>query len=161
MHRLDSTTSDHEANCETTRSLFTAKALAELFSIDLVSKNQQAGDISGLILENTFLSIAKMIPAVMPAARYLTPLCHEHWRSEKAIPTITSVPILFLSGLKDEIVPPSHMKQLFRLSRSKNIVFKEFPNGDHNSTIVEPGYFNYIEDFLRKFVLPASLAVKL
>ena len=74
-------------------------------AIDLVSKNQQAGDIAGLILENTFLSIEKMIPAVMPAARYLTPLCHEHWRSEKSLPKITDVPILFLSGLRDEIVP--------------------------------------------------------
>lgn len=74
-------------------------------AIDLVSKNQHAGDIAGLILENTFLSIAKMIPSVMPAAKYLTPLCHEYWRSELAIPKITDVPILFLSGLKDEIVP--------------------------------------------------------
>ncbi|QIX00036.1 hypothetical protein AMS68_005553 [Peltaster fructicola] len=125
-------------------------------AIDLVSKNQEAGDIAGLILENTFLSIAKMIPAVMPAAKYLIPLCHEYWRSELTIPKITKVPILFLSGLRDEIVPPSHMLGLFKLARSKAVMWKELPNGDHNSTVIEPGYFAYIEDFLRRYVYPTS-----
>jgi hypothetical protein len=74
-------------------------------AIDLVSKNQEAGDIKGLILENTFLSIAKMIPNAVPVAKWLTPFCHEYWRSEEMIPKITKVPILFLSGLQDEIVP--------------------------------------------------------
>lgn len=81
------------------------QSLGGAVSVDLVAKNRGTGDIKGLILENTFLSIAKMIPSVMPAARYLTPLCHEHWRSENVIGQITDVPILFLSGLKDEIVP--------------------------------------------------------
>jgi fermentation-respiration switch protein FrsA (DUF1100 family) len=74
-------------------------------AIDLVSKNQVAGDVKGLILENTFLSIAKMIPNAVPVAKWLTPFCHEYWRSEEMIPKITKVPILFLSGLQDEIVP--------------------------------------------------------
>jgi len=42
--------------------------------------------------------------SVMPAARYLTPLCHQHWASEELMPKI-NVPVLFLSGLQDEIVP--------------------------------------------------------
>jgi len=32
-------------------------------------------------------------------------LCHQIWPSESIIPSITEVPVLFLSGLKDEIVP--------------------------------------------------------
>jgi fermentation-respiration switch protein FrsA (DUF1100 family) len=74
-------------------------------AIDLVSKNQEVGDIKGLVLENTFLSIAKMIPSAVPVAKWLTPLCHEYWRSELMMPKITAVPVLFLSGLQDEIVP--------------------------------------------------------
>lgn len=74
-------------------------------AIDLCAKNQAAGDIAGLVLENTFLSIAKMVPAVIPVARLLVPLCHEYWRSEEAISRVTDIPILFLSGLRDEIVP--------------------------------------------------------
>lgn len=81
------------------------QSLGGAVSIELVAKNKGTGDIKGLILENTFLSIAKMIPSVMPAAKYLTPLCHEYWKSEDQLPKITDIPILFLSGLQDEIVP--------------------------------------------------------
>ena len=81
------------------------QSLGGAVAIDLVSKNQGAGDIKGLMLENTFLSIAKMIPNAVPAARMLTPLCHEYWRSELLLPKVTDVPILMLSGLQDEIVP--------------------------------------------------------
>ena len=81
------------------------QSLGGAVAIDLVAKNKGSGDVKGLILENTFLSIAKMIPNVMPAARYLTFLCHENWKNEVRLPEITDVPILFLSGLQDEIVP--------------------------------------------------------
>lgn len=128
------------------------QSLGGAVSIDLVAKNKGTGDIKGLILENTFLSIAKMIPSVMPIARYLTPLCHEYWRSEDTIPQITDIPILLISGLRDEIVPPAHMQQLFKLCKSKTVVWKELPNGDHNNSVAEQGYFYFIEDFIRQHV---------
>lgn len=81
------------------------QSLGGAVSLDLVAKNKGTGDIKGLILENTFLSIAKMIPKALPPAKILTPLCHEYWKSEEIIPQITDIPILFLSGLQDEIVP--------------------------------------------------------
>ncbi|KAK5113889.1 hypothetical protein LTR85_010422 [Meristemomyces frigidus] len=129
------------------------QSLGGAVSIDLVAKNKGTGDIKGLILENTFLSIAKMIPSVMPVARYLTPLCHEYWKSEEMIPQITDIPVLFLSGLRDEIVPPSHMKQLLRLCKAKTVVWKELPNGDHNNSVAEPGYFHHVEEFITRQVM--------
>jgi hypothetical protein len=48
---------------------------------------------------------------------------------------------------------PSHMKELFRLCRSKTVVWKELPYGDHNSSVAEPGYFNYIDEFIWRNVL--------
>lgn len=81
------------------------QSLGGAVGLDLVAKNKCTGDIKGLILENTFLSIAKMIPKALPAAKFLTPLCHEYWKSEEIIHQITDIPILFLSGLQDEIVP--------------------------------------------------------
>jgi fermentation-respiration switch protein FrsA (DUF1100 family) len=81
------------------------QSLGGAVSIKLVAKNQNAGDIVGLILENTFLSMRSLIPSVIPPAKYLTLLCHQVWPSETVIPTITEVPILFLSGQQDEIVP--------------------------------------------------------
>jgi fermentation-respiration switch protein FrsA (DUF1100 family) len=81
------------------------QSLGGAVAIDLVAKNQSKGDIVGLVLENTFLSIRKMIPSAFPPARYLAPLCHQLWSSEETLPLITDIPILFLSGLQDEIVP--------------------------------------------------------
>ncbi len=61
------------------------------------------------------------------------------------------IPILFLSGAKDELVPPEHMKTLFELSDStfKPIRFVSFPNGTHNDTFMQPNYFDVIVDFLK------------
>ena len=81
------------------------QSLGGAVAIDLVSKNQHDGDIVGLVLENTFLSIRKMIPSAFPPAKYLAPLCHQYWTSEESLPLITDIPTLFLSGLQDEIVP--------------------------------------------------------
>ncbi|ODA78351.1 hypothetical protein RJ55_05732 [Drechmeria coniospora] len=81
------------------------QSLGGAVSIKLVAKNQHDGDVVGLILENTFLSMRKLIPSVIPPAKYLTLLCHQVWPSESILPSISKVPILFLSGLQDEIVP--------------------------------------------------------
>jgi len=106
------------------------QSLGGAVSIQLVAKNQHDGAITGLILENTFTSMRKLIPScvpllidgmapdgyikstltsnldsIIPPARYIAGLCHQTWHSESFIPTITEVPVLFLSGLKDEIVP--------------------------------------------------------
>jgi fermentation-respiration switch protein FrsA (DUF1100 family) len=81
------------------------QSLGGAVSIKLVSKNQDKGDIVGLVLENTFLSMRKLIPSVIPPAKYMTLLCHQVWPSESTLPNITKVPVLFLSGLQDEIVP--------------------------------------------------------
>jgi len=69
------------------------------------------------------------------------------------IPKIRDIPILFLSGLRDQIVPPSHMKTLFDLCETKIKVWRDFPEGSHNDTVAEEGYFEYIEDFISKVVL--------
>lgn len=106
------------------------QSLGGAVSIQLVAKNQHDGSITGLILENTFQSMRKLIPSlvpsfidasldegysksvltsnidsILPPARYIAGLCHQTWQSEIYIPTITEVPVLFLSGLRDEIVP--------------------------------------------------------
>lgn len=97
------------------------QSLGGAVAIQLVAKNQEARDVIGLILENTFTSIRKLIPRLLlrvvsllqllticsafPPAKYIAWLCHQYWSSEDILPQITEVPILFISGLKDEIVP--------------------------------------------------------
>ncbi|SAM09469.1 hypothetical protein [Absidia glauca] len=121
-------------------------------AIDLVSRNEDA--FSGLIVENTFLSIPKLIPSVFPALRYLTVLCHQQWPSEVNIQRIVKSPALFLSGAKDELVPPSHMTRLYELCGTReNKDWVEFTNGTHNDTCMQSGYFSAIREFLETRVM--------
>lgn len=164
------------------------QSLGGAVAINLVAQNQDSGVIAGLILENTFLSIRKLIPSyvddesfflkwskltdccrVFPPARYLARLCHQYWLSEEALPKITEVPILFMSGLKDEIVPyvtqlvsciyrtnkysPSNMTQLFAVCNSKRKIWRTLPNGGHNDSVAEPGYFEHILSFITEEVV--------
>ncbi|KAF9932758.1 hypothetical protein FBU30_007408 [Linnemannia zychae] len=116
-------------------------------SIDIVARNEDK--FSGLIVENTFLSLPKVIPHVLPMLTKVVFLCHQIWNSERMIRQITRLPVLFLSGRKDELVPPSHMRELYRLlDTTGESVWREFPDGTHNDTCLKHGYFEAIEEFL-------------
>ncbi|KAF2034660.1 BEM46 family protein-like protein [Setomelanomma holmii] len=134
-----------------TRIVIYGQSIGGAVAVALAARNQKQGDITGIVLENTFTSLKKLIPSAFPPAKYLAPLCHQIWPTEATMPQITELPILFLSGLKDEIIPPSHMSRLFQVCKAPK-VWREFPNGSHNDTVAEPLYFQYIEDFLREYV---------
>ncbi|KAF1815671.1 BEM46 family protein [Eremomyces bilateralis CBS 781.70] len=132
------------------------QSLGGAVGIWLVQRNLKHGDVKGLILENTFLSIRKLIPSAFPPARYLAPLCHQVWPSEQLLPQIEDVPILFLSGLQDEIVPASQMKALFDSCRSDAKSWREFPGGTHNDTVAQPNYFESIQEWAFDYVVRNS-----
>lgn len=88
-----------------TKFVLYGQSLGGAVAINLAYQNMQQGDIKALILENTFLSIRKLIPSAFPPAKYLVGLCHQYWNSEEILPKITNMPIIFLSGKQDEIVP--------------------------------------------------------
>lgn len=56
-----------------------------------------------------------MARKVLPAARPFLFLCTENWNSLKSIAKIRpSTHVLLLSGLRDDLVPPQHMKELYK-----------------------------------------------
>ena len=125
------------------------QSLGGAVAIKLVAENQHRGDIAGVILENTFVSIQKLIPIAFPPAKYLARLCHQFWASDETMPKITAnIPMLFLSGLKDEIVPAAMMRTLYEICNVETKVWRTFENGSHNATVAEPGYFDAIWEFL-------------
>lgn len=85
----------------------------------------------------------------MPYMYLIKGLFHQYWSSEKLISSITNIPILFLSGKKDEVVPFDHMYSLYQLSTTKKIL-KIFEDGKHNDTVIQPGYFETISSFLKQ-----------
>jgi fermentation-respiration switch protein FrsA (DUF1100 family) len=113
--------------------------------------------IRGIVLENSFLSIVKLIPIVLPPIGPLAFLCRDKWLSEKSVLKVPeSIPVLFLAGSQDELVPTSHMRELFRLMPSTDKIFKEFPKGTHNDTCIQPHYWSTVHDFIREKVEPVE-----
>ena len=95
--------------------------------------------LAGIIVENTFLSISKMVDHLMP---YLSPfkflVLRINWDSSKLVSSIHT-PILYLSGASDELVPPFHMEQLYKLSMkgsndSNCVRMHIIKDGTHNET---------------------------
>ncbi|CAI2176276.1 8797_t:CDS:10, partial [Funneliformis geosporum] len=135
----------NEFKCNVKQSIIKVygQSLGGAVAIDLVSKNESK--VNALIIENTFLSIPKLVPHILPILRYLTFMCSQIWPSEKSIKKIKFIPILFLSGTRDEVIPQQQMKKLFELSQtSGGKEWKEFLYGSHNETIFQPGYFQFV-----------------
>lgn len=98
--------------------------------------------VAGVVLENSFTSMLDAAMAVgvsfsshvallRPIVRALLP---SRWPSLATIGEI-SAPILFLSGLRDTVIPPAHMRALHdgaSASRLRRLV--EFDDGTHDET---------------------------
>ena len=116
---------------------------------------------SALLLENTFTSVQEMAVQLFPLLRatscIMDRLLENKWQNIDRIENV-NCPILFLSGAKDNIVPPSHMKRLYELASSNssnNVKMKIFPNSGHNDIpftnqgkSVNLEYFQVITTFL-------------
>jgi fermentation-respiration switch protein FrsA (DUF1100 family) len=129
------------------------RSLGGAVSVFLAEKRPHM--ISGLILENTFLSISSMVDTLMPWLSYVKPIVLRiDWSNERRIKKI-SHPILFVAGLQDELVPHSHMKQLRVLaSASRRVEWHEVPYGTHNDSWLRGGESYY--QALRKFIESVS-----
>lgn len=153
------------------------QSLGGAVAIHLASRNPSK--INALILENTFTSLRKVVPHALPFLGPLSFLCHQKWDSVSKLPLIPrSTPILMLSGVRDEVVPCEHMKELWEIAarrqgtkvnslggngnarengkeRERNpevgsgrSKFVEFEQGCHNDTCVQLGYWTAITNFL-------------
>ncbi|WRT67359.1 uncharacterized protein IL334_004330 [Kwoniella shivajii] len=107
--------------------------------------------VSGIILENTFLSLPSLIPLVLPQLpKFVLPiLLTEHWDAHHTMPYIPSTtPVLMIAGKNDELVKPSQMIALRHLRGGGLLKWKEL-DGGHNDTCLQPGYWEIIGDWLR------------
>ncbi|KAK4432841.1 Alpha/beta hydrolase domain-containing protein WAV2 [Sesamum alatum] len=123
--------------------------------------------VAALILENTFTSILDMAGVLLPFLKWfigkssskgpgvLNFLVRSPWSTIDVIGEVKQ-PILFLSGLQDEMVPPSHMEMLYAKAAARNqqCLFVEFPTGMHMDTWLAGGdhYWRTIQEFLEKTV---------
>lgn len=87
------------------------RSLGGAVAIYVASLDYYKDKVRGLILENTFTSIADMIDYLLPAFKFLKFLQRNYWASIDRIGKVIC-PILFIKSLKDEIVPTQQMGRL-------------------------------------------------
>jgi uncharacterized protein len=152
-------------------------SLGGAVAIHLAANEKYARRIQAVIVENTFTSVSDMASALgRPILTKLVSQCpglaigvFEYyvkplalrigWRSIRKVRKIAA-PMLFLSGVQDELVPPEQMRMLYKESakclrdgsNSELTVplrrFQEFENGMHNNLPLMPGYMSVIQQFM-------------
>jgi len=141
-------------------------------AIDLAKKHPTS--IRAIILENTYLSIRALVPRAVPMASPFAALIalSQKWDSASKIGKLPRrIDVLMLSGLEDEIVPPDHMAELWRLLSDKpppaaqgaeggsgsgsgadgkyrRCRFVKVDGGGHNNTSGQAGYWEAVVEFL-------------
>eukprot|EP00658_Telonema_sp_P-2_P010279 TRINITY_DN13873_c0_g1_i5.p1 TRINITY_DN13873_c0_g1~~TRINITY_DN13873_c0_g1_i5.p1 ORF type:complete len:201 (+),score=63.30 TRINITY_DN13873_c0_g1_i5:115-717(+) len=124
----------------------------------LENLGEQQARLHGMILENTFTSVGDMTESLWAPLRHIKMLFKQQWNSARRIADIEcKIPLLFVSGLADELVPSWMMQHLFETA-SSNCDFKHmvrFPYGTHNETWCEGGYYQHLLMFIKKIYLKA------
>lgn len=145
------------------RIILYGQSIGGAVTFDLAARNQSK--IYALMLENTFLSLHKLIPHVLPLLGWASSLCHQKWDSEERLREMIDAAtqdkkakfphVLFLAGAKDELVPPSHMKQLYKMAseaKKSTVVYAKCINGNHVDTVSQREYFPAIANFLKSIL---------
>lgn len=116
----------------------------------------QGVPLAGVMVENTFTSISSMVDQLMPFLIPIKPLVLRiGWDSAAVIPKLGGTPLLFLAGAKDELVPHSHMRDLYRAAvqagGNTNLVSMHvIPDGTHNESWMQggPAYWDAMRAFM-------------
>jgi len=122
-------------------------------AVSVFVSSQKKHPIAGLILENTFLSIATMVDAIFPKLAPLKGLVlRNYWPSADRIGEIER-PIFFVVSLKDEIVPAWHVLRLKEKAKKAQFTdIHQIPEGNHNGgwAVDIPLYFQKISEFIQR-----------
>lgn len=138
------------------------RVMAQLLRARLQAPDTALPMPAGLVLENTFTSMRAMAVEVFPFLKLVSlllrpPILFDEWNAEESIKFLSSHYqhwcCCLLSGLQDELVPPSQMRHLHSLlkeHRPKVLKYFIFQEGGHNDTPNKGGeeYWNSCRKFL-------------
>lgn len=157
---LDYLRTHRSTEIDTSRIVLLGHSLGGAVAIDLAARGENWKKIAGLIVENTFLSIAKIIQYRVPGTAWVRPFLFSNWDSEVKIRELgahSALPILFLCGDRDDTVPPQHMAQLYSIAKhgslsspKDHIEFFTLQGCGHTDTDTKARYFKRIAEFLQK-----------
>lgn len=131
---------------DASRIVLFGRSLGGAVALRLAVDHQDA--IQGLILENTFTSVEDMVSRVVPplgsligTGRPLNFLVTNKWYNIKQVAKLRRPPLLMLTSLLDEMVPPRQMRQLHAAAERVNaaVTWVDFPTAHHmDAFIAEP-----------------------
>nr|CAG4651167.1 EOG090X09ZU [Simocephalus serrulatus]SVE94377.1 EOG090X09ZU [Simocephalus serrulatus] len=123
------------------------RSLGGAVAIDLAARTCNSEKVACLIIENSFTSIPDMAIQILPwkGLRYLPLWFHKNKFQSKRKVTSIQCPAVFISGLSDQLVPPTMMLDLYTHCGSERKLLLQIPNGDHNGTWTKQGYYAQLE----------------
>lgn len=135
--------------------------------------SQRGADIAGVVIENTFTSVEDMAFVLLkricdpskfeaPTRMFLSLFMTSHWRSLSIVPKI-SVPMLYMSGLADELIPSSQMRALYdAVAPAVPKTLYEVPGGEHNTTFYQGGmqYYQAFGKFISQTIAATEAVSK-
>ena len=129
---------------------------AVAFDLAMYAQNNKM-PLAGVIVENTFMSISQMVDHLMPiVAPFKSLVLRMDWNSYRIVPHLT-MPVLYLAGANDQLVPHSHMKQLHKSTTSSSLAkMHVVRGGTHNETWIQGGqdYWDAIVSFMKSAMDP-------
>lgn len=143
------------------------RSLGVAVSIALAAQPQYRDKIAGIIVENGFTSVEDMVIVLFRRAvrdshpkiervlrQFLRMYMTSQWHSLRAIAQV-KCPILLISGLLDELIPPEQMYELSKAAiNSRHVQLYAVLGGKHNDTFLAGGRPYYLEQlkFMREAV---------
>lgn len=138
-----------EASIDTSKVFLLGRSLGGAAAIYAASTSEHR--VRGLIIENTFTSISQLTDYWAPRLTWVRALIlRNHWDSIERIPSI-EIPIMFVSGRQDALIPPVQMDQLYAAAtRAQFKHLHTVEDGQHHSTWrVAPLYHQWLSDFIQ------------
>jgi fermentation-respiration switch protein FrsA (DUF1100 family) len=120
---------------------------------DSESEDLRVVTVRGVIVENTFTSISDMIDQLFPFMSRIKWLVQRlYWPSIERVARIP-VPLLFVSGAMDGVIPPVHMQRLHDAAvEASSRYLYSIPSAGHNDCWQKGGleYYNTFSRFLTR-----------
>ncbi|CDJ52983.1 phospholipase/carboxylesterase domain containing protein, putative [Eimeria brunetti] len=128
------------------------RSIGGAVAIELAKR--RSDELKGIVVENTFTSLLEMLYIVFP---FLSPfnllvkaVQRMYMLNDEKVRTL-ELPVLFISGRRDTLVPPSHMDVLYSTCGARIKMREDVENGDHNDTWEVGGqsYYNRLREFVQ------------
>ena len=143
---------------DSSKVLVFGRSLGGAVAIDLAKNSPNRSHIAALIVENTFTSIPDIGRTLFNCRiiRFLPNWYYKNQFNSMAKVSAITAPVLFMSGLSDELIPSPMMTSLYSLCSSPVKQLHRLESGSHNFTWKCRNYYHIIRLFLAQ-VLPKDI----